>query len=63
MTFVRTDRLKPLMAGVSTFITSRGIEWGPLTAAGVLAMAPILVVYLFFRRALIKGLTSGAVKG
>jgi len=63
MTFVRTDRLKPLMAGVSTFITSRGIEWGPLTAAGVLAMAPILVVYMFFRRALIKGLTSGAVKG
>ena len=29
MTFVRTDRLKPLMAGVSTFITSKGIEWGP----------------------------------
>ncbi len=27
MTFVRTDRLKPLMAGVSTFITSRGIQW------------------------------------
>ena len=28
MTFVRTDRLKPLMAGVSTFITSRGIRVG-----------------------------------
>ena len=63
MTFVRTDRLKPLMAGVSTFITSKGIEWGPLTAAGVLSMIPIFVVYFFFRGALIKGLTSGAVKG
>jgi ABC-type glycerol-3-phosphate transport system permease component len=63
MTFVRTDRLKPLMAGVSTFITSKGIEWGPLTAAGVLSMIPILIVYFLFRRALIRGLTSGAVKG
>jgi ABC-type glycerol-3-phosphate transport system permease component len=63
MTFVRTDRLKPLMAGVATFITSRGIEWGPLTAAGILAMLPLLVVYLVFRRALIRGLTAGAVKG
>jgi len=63
MTFIRSDRLKPLMAGVSTFITSKGIEWGPLTAAGILAMAPILVAYLLFRKALIKGLTAGAVKG
>jgi ABC-type glycerol-3-phosphate transport system permease component len=63
MTFVQTDRLKPLMAGVSTFITSKGIEWGPLTAAGVLSMIPILVVYFLFRGALIRGLTSGAVRG
>ncbi len=63
MTFVRSDRLKPLMAGVSTFITSKGIEWGPLTAAGVLSMIPIFVAYFFLRGALIRGLTSGAVKG
>lgn len=63
MTFVRTDRLKPLMAGVSTFITSKGIEWGPLTAAGMLAMLPVLLMYFVFRNALIRGLTSGAVKG
>ena len=51
------------MAGVSTFITSQGIEWGPLTAAGVLSMIPILLMYFLFRGALVRGLPSGAVKG
>lgn len=63
MTFISTDKMKTLMAGVSTFITSRGISWGPLTASGVLSIIPILMLYMLFQKALIRGLTSGAVKG
>jgi ABC-type glycerol-3-phosphate transport system permease component len=62
MTFVISDDKKMLMAGVSTFITSRGIRWGELTAAGVAVILPVLVLYLLLRKALVRGLTAGALK-
>ena len=36
---------------------------GPVMAGTVLTMLPILVVFLILQRHMIKGLTSGAVKG
>ncbi len=38
-------------------------NWGPVMAGVILTMLPILVVFLVLQRQMIKGLTSGAVKG
>lgn len=38
-------------------------NWGPVMAGVVLTMLPILIVFLALQRQMIKGLTSGAVKG
>ncbi|MBF6075450.1 carbohydrate ABC transporter permease [Nocardia beijingensis] len=38
-------------------------NWGPVMAGTLLTMLPILVVFLVLQRHMIKGLTSGAVKG
>ncbi|QLY31031.1 carbohydrate ABC transporter permease [Nocardia huaxiensis] len=38
-------------------------NWGPVMAGTLLTMLPILVVFLALQRHMIKGLTSGAVKG
>jgi raffinose/stachyose/melibiose transport system permease protein len=39
-------------------------SWYPQLAAGILiAIAPILVIYLLFQRYLVSGLTTGAVRG
>ncbi|MFC9994415.1 carbohydrate ABC transporter permease [Nocardia sp. NPDC127526] len=38
-------------------------NWGPVMAGTILTMLPILVVFLALQRHMIKGLTSGAVKG
>nr|WP_040697741.1 carbohydrate ABC transporter permease [Nocardia vinacea] len=38
-------------------------NWGPVMAGTLLTMLPILVVFLLLQRHMIKGLTSGAVKG
>jgi len=62
-TFLQSDHLKTVPAGVSSFITHKGIQWGSLTAAGVIACIPILLVFLVLQKALIGGLTEGAVKG
>ncbi|MFI6042017.1 carbohydrate ABC transporter permease [Nocardia sp. NPDC051321] len=38
-------------------------NWGPVMAGTLLTMLPILLVFLLLQRHMIKGLTSGAVKG
>lgn len=63
MTFTTNDSMRTLPAGVINFITSQGIKWGPLTAAGVLTCLPVIIMYAFLQKALIKGLTAGATKG
>jgi len=39
-----------------------GTQWGDLTAAATVTVAPILVLTLILRRRLVAGLTFGAVK-
>jgi len=39
------------------------VEWGPLLAAAVVSTIPILILFIFLQRFLIKGIMSGAVKG
>jgi sn-glycerol 3-phosphate transport system permease protein len=38
-------------------------NWGPVMAGTLLTMLPILVVFVLLQRHMIKGLTTGAVKG
>lgn len=53
---------KTLPVAVAGFITDRAIFWGPMSAASVIAMIPILIFALFVQRYLVRGLTLGAVK-
>jgi multiple sugar transport system permease protein len=39
------------------------IDWGPLTASGILILLPVEIFALVVQRYLIRGLTFGAVKG
>ena len=39
------------------------VEMGPMMASIVLTVLPIIVVYVFAQKYIIKGMTSGAVKG
>ena len=48
--------------GVQQFIGQYVTDWNAVLAALSLAIAPILVLYMFFSRSLVRGLTAGAVK-
>jgi ABC-type glycerol-3-phosphate transport system permease component len=48
--------------GIQQFTGMFGTEWGSLTAAGTIVIAPILVLTLVLRRRLVSGLTLGAVR-
>lgn len=54
----------PLPVGLTQLQNNDGVtNWGPVMAGTVMTMLPILVVFLVLQRHMIKGLTSGAVKG
>ncbi|HET7398429.1 MAG TPA: carbohydrate ABC transporter permease [Intrasporangium sp.] len=57
------ERTAPLPVGLTLLQNNEGVtNWGPVMAGTVLAMLPILVLFLFLQRQMIKGLTAGAVK-
>lgn len=59
-----TDATAPLPVGLTLLQNNEGLtNWGPVMAGTVLTMLPILVIFLVLQRQMIKGLTSGAVKG
>ena len=63
LTFTSSDQARTIPVGLRQFIGENTIRWEWFTAGGVLAAIPILVGFMFAQRALIAGLTSGAVKG
>lgn len=56
------EETRTLTLGVQQFIGQYVTDWNSVLASLTLAVIPVLVLYMFFSRQLIRGLTSGAVK-
>jgi len=65
LTFNTRDAAKTVTAGIASVSGSSMFEipWGQLSAAVVLATAPLILLVLLFERRIASGLTRGAVKG
>ena len=57
------DGTRTITLGVQQFVGQYVTDWNAVLASLTLAIIPVLVLYAFFSRQLISGLTSGAVKG
>jgi multiple sugar transport system permease protein len=49
--------------GLQLMVGEYQLPWGLLTAGGIISIAPILIFFALVQRALVRGLTLGAVKG
>jgi multiple sugar transport system permease protein len=56
------SRTKTVSIGMSEFITEHAVEWGPMAAAALMLLLPLLVITYFLQRSLVRGLTLGAVR-
>ncbi len=52
-----------ITVGISGFWNMEGVNWGPLSAAAVISIVPMLLFAFALQKYLIRGLTFGAVKG
>ncbi|MFN0224785.1 MULTISPECIES: carbohydrate ABC transporter permease [Paenibacillus] len=60
---LRTTEQFTLPIGLASFVSPLGGNYEALIAGSVLAILPILILFLFFQRFFIAGLTVGGVKG
>ncbi|MEO1104750.1 MAG: hypothetical protein AAFW98_13620, partial [Pseudomonadota bacterium] len=55
--------VRTITVAVQTLIGEYEVEWGLLTAGGIVGALPATILFLLVQRRLISGLTRGAVKG
>lgn len=60
---LRTNETFTLPVGLATLLTPYGNNYDILIAGSLLAIVPLLILYVFFQRYFISGLTVGGVKG
>lgn len=57
-----TSDAPPLSAFIASFSAPEGLFWAKLSAASLMAIAPVLMLGWFCQKQLVRGLTFGAVK-
>ncbi|QEV37222.1 carbohydrate ABC transporter permease [Streptomyces nodosus] len=63
LTLNSEDRYRTIPVGIALFGGQFTTPYGTIFAASTVAMLPIALLVLVFRRAVVSGLTAGAVKG
>jgi multiple sugar transport system permease protein len=64
VTLIQNDALRTLSAGVALrYLGELSYDWSLINTISVVGMLPIIVLFFFFQKHMVKGLTAGAVKG
>ncbi|MGA3188799.1 MAG: carbohydrate ABC transporter permease [Bryobacteraceae bacterium] len=59
----QTESAMTLPVGIAAHVTQYEIQWGAMSAAGVIAMLPVLIFAAAAQRYFVRGLSLGALKG
>lgn len=62
-TIINTSSRRTLPVGIAAFQGVQASNWGLIFAASLIAITPIIIVFIFLQRYFIKGAITGAVKG
>lgn len=57
------EAVRPLPVAVYFYLGFFGREWGPLLAASMVSIAPIILIFVVFQKYFVSGVTGGSVKG
>jgi multiple sugar transport system permease protein len=58
-----SSRVSTFPVGLLAFVSKFSVDFGQMMAAGVLALLPVCLFFVFIQRYLVQGLTAGAMKG
>ena len=58
-----SENVRTLPVGIYNYLGFFGREWGPLTAAAMVAIVPVVAIFLIFQRYFLSGVMTGGMKG
>lgn len=62
LTLTRTENMRTVPIGIQLLMGQHSYEWNEMMAMSILGCLPVLIVFLFFQRYFIGGMTAGSVK-
>lgn len=63
LTFITSTEKRPLTLGLYNFIGRWTVQWHYLMASALLALIPVVILFLMIEKELVQGLAGGAIKG
>lgn len=61
--FINSEAKKTIPVGLSYYVGQFSVNWGEMSAGGILALLPSAALFAFAQKYIVEGMTSGAVKG
>lgn len=58
----RGDRFAPVTVGIGEFFGLFAVRWSQMAALAALASIPLMLVFIFFQKYLVEGMTAGSMK-
>lgn len=58
-----SEKMRTVPVGVHLYMTDYGVQWGSITAAGILSILPVLLLFLLLQKHFLRGLTAGSTTG
>ena len=63
-TLIQSEQLRTLSTGVALrYLGELSYDWSLVNTISVVAMLPMILIFFFFQKYMVKGLVAGAVKG
>jgi multiple sugar transport system permease protein len=62
LTLTGTPDVQPLTVGVTVFIGLYDVQWQYLFASSLVAIVPVVILFILIEKWLVGGLTAGSVK-
>lgn len=62
LTLTRTNDMRTVPIGIQLLMGQHSYEWNEMMAMSILGSIPVLILFLFFQRFFIGGMTAGSVK-
>jgi ABC-type glycerol-3-phosphate transport system permease component len=63
LTMTSAEAVRTFPVAVYFYLGFYGREWGPLLAASVISIVPVIALFMLLQRYFVTGLTGGSVKG
>ena len=62
ITFITNPNMRPITSSIYNYVQQYQTLWNSVMAFGIIAITPVVLIFIFMQKYIVSGLTNGAVK-